>query len=103
MVTLMFGALPLCAQGNVPQRPQVVTVAGQVKKPGIIEYIPRMPIVAAIFAAGGTTDFGTLRRVKVTRNGKQLQLDLTDKKTRNEEFAEAGDVIEVPVKIMLGK
>ncbi len=55
-----------------------------------------------IFAAGGPTQFGSLKRVKVIRQGKTLQFDLTIPKLKNHEFAHPADYIEVPQKNILG-
>lgn len=72
-------------------------------RPGVMEYKAKTTIFSLIFAAGGETQFGTLKRVKVYRDGKQLQFDLTDDKAKNEEFAEPGDTIVVPQKNIYGK
>ena len=78
-------------------KPIVVTVRGQVTRPGAVEYRDNTTIYSMIFAAGGPTVFGSLERVKVLRDGKQLQLDLTKEKVKKEELAMPDDVIEVPM------
>ena len=110
--TILAAFLLLCdfshsAQGKEEGRklgkPQEVTVGGQVARPGMMEYKVKTTIFAVIFAAGGETEFGTLKRVKVYRGGKLLQFDLTNEKVKNEELAEPGDIIEVPQKNIQGK
>ncbi len=54
-----------------------------------------------LFAAGGPTQFGALKRVKVFRDGKWFQLDLTNEKVKKGEFARPDDYIEVPQKNIL--
>jgi polysaccharide export outer membrane protein len=92
--------LPLIAEDKVVAKPQgkpkEVIVSGQVTRPGVLEYREKITIYSVIFAAGGPTEFGTLKRVKVIRGGKTLQFDLTKGKSKNEKFAEPDDVIEVP-------
>jgi len=80
---------------RVKDKAKVVSVGGQVTRPGVIEY-KKTTIYSMILAAGGPTQFGTLKRVKVIRDGKQFQLDLTKEKVKNEEFVRPDDVIEVP-------
>ena len=75
--------------------PVVVVVGGQVTRPRVIEY-RNTTIYSMILAAGGPTQFGTLKRVRIFRGGKCIQLDLTNEKKRNTEFAMPGDTIEVP-------
>lgn len=55
-----------------------------------------------IMAAGGPTEFGTLKRVKVVRDGRLIQLDLTQEKLRNE-LVKPNDTIEIPQKKLLGR
>lgn len=82
---------------------KVVSVGGQVTRPGVIEYRDNTTIFAMIFAAGGPTQFGTLKRVKIFRDGKQFQLDLTKEKLKNKELAKPDDIIEVPQVNIFGR
>ena len=75
---------------------KVVYVGGQVTRPGVIEYRDNTTIFAMICAAGGPTQFGSLKRVKIFRDGKLFQLDLTKEKLKNTELAKPDDTIEVP-------
>ena len=78
------------------EKPKTVIVGGHVVRPNVIEYRDKATVHSMILAAGGPTEFGAMKRVKLIRNGKESQLDLTKEKTKNEELAEAGDVIDVP-------
>ena len=80
------------------EKPKVVIVGGHVIRPSPVEYRDKATIHSMILAAGGPTEFGSLKRVKLIRNGKESQLDLTKEKPKKEELAVAGDVIEVPKK-----
>jgi protein involved in polysaccharide export with SLBB domain len=102
-ISLLLCAFRVQAEALPEKEPQTVTVIGQVARNGVMKYKDKTTIFSVIFAAGGKTEFGTLRRVKVTRDGKELQFDLTNEKTKNEQFAEPGDVIEVPQKNIFGK
>jgi hypothetical protein len=72
-----------------------VSIRGQVTRPSIMAH-KDTTVYAMIIAAGGPTKFGTLKRVKVTRDGKEIILDLTTEKGKNEEFIKPGDIVEVP-------
>jgi len=80
-----------------------VRVGGQVTRPGLIEYRDNTTIFSMIVAAGGPTEFGTLKRVKVVREGKQVQLDLTKASLKNQEIAKPDDYIEAPQKNIFGR
>ncbi|RYD60124.1 MAG: hypothetical protein EOP83_20190 [Verrucomicrobiaceae bacterium] len=47
----------------------VVTIGGQVRRPGPVPFRKDLTIYAAVQAAGGATEFGSMRRVKVIRDG----------------------------------
>lgn len=84
-------------------KPKTVIVGGQVTKPGPIEYKDKTTIYSMIFAAGGPTNFGSLKRVKVYRHGKPFTLDPTNDQSKNEALAEPDDTIEVPQKNVWSK
>ena len=80
-----------------------VTVSGAVARPGKIEFDRPMTVFQAIMQAGGTTQYGTLKKVRVVRiaNGEQQSqvIDLTGTlKGRSSEvvYVKDGDVIFVP-------
>ncbi|MCU0794416.1 MAG: polysaccharide biosynthesis/export family protein [Akkermansiaceae bacterium] len=80
----------------------VLTVGGQVRRPGPVKYNRGMTLYNAVQAAGGATEFGSMYRVQLIRNGKLTQFDLTE--TRAKSFqVEPNDTIEVPQKNLLGR
>jgi hypothetical protein len=82
---------------------KTVIVGGQVVKPGPIDFKPDTTIYAMIMAAGGKTEFGSLKRVDVFRDGKILRFDLTDEKVRDKELAEPNDTIDVGMRFTPGR
>lgn len=81
---------------------QEVTVGGQVRLPGQVPFTEGMTIHAAIEGAGGSTEFGSLKRVTVFRGGEAMRYDLTDDASRKIRLS-PGDTIEVPQKSMCGE
>ena len=80
-----------------------VTVSGAVTKPGKIEFDRPMTVFQAIMQAGGTTQYGSLKKVRLVRvaNGEQQSqvMDLAGTlKGRNSQvvYVKDGDVIVVP-------
>jgi polysaccharide export outer membrane protein len=76
---------------------QVLFVSGEVKASGRIQMSPNMTVLDAITSAGGPTDFGDMRKVKLTRGGNTRLLDL--KKVDGPDAAllsQPGDKIHVP-------
>jgi len=57
-------------------RTQVIHVGGYVRKTGPIPFHRNLTIWQAVQAAGGPTEFGSLRRVKLYRSGKTQMLDI---------------------------
>ncbi len=55
---------------------QVIYVSGEVKTSGRIAMSPNMTVLDAITSAGGPTDFGNMRKVKLTRGSTTRVLDL---------------------------
>lgn len=80
---------------------QVVVVGGQVSRPGPVPYTRNLTLYQAIQAGGGATPFGSMKRVKVFRGGKQKQYDLTKAQFMHIPL-EPNDTIEVPQKTVLG-
>ena len=80
----------------------VLTVGGQVRRPGPAKYNRGMTLYDAVQAAGGPTEFGSIYRVQLLRNGRLSQFDLTD--TRAKTFqVEPGDAIDIPQKNLWGR
>lgn len=81
---------------------QVAVVGGQVRRPGPVNFRKDLTLWSAIQEAGGATEFGSMRRVKVIRDGKSTEHDLT-KDDAKMLAAKAGDTIEVPEKTIFGR
>ena len=75
----------------------MVHVGGQVRRPGPTGYTQGLTLYQAVQAAGGATEFGSMKRVKLFRNGKQRQIDLTQAASMSIPL-EPNDTIEVPQK-----
>lgn len=76
---------------------EVIHIGGQVGRPGPIDFAEGMTLWKAIEAAGGATEFGSLKRVKLYRDGKQTIHDMTNKDHLSIPL-NANDTIEVPEK-----
>ncbi len=72
----------------------MVTVGGEVKKPGPVSFTDGITLWQAIQAAGGTSDFADSKQVKLFRGGKIQVYNLDDLKSREVKLI-LGDVIEV--------
>ena len=99
--------LPLMGAGKAVEKPEKkesnITVGGHVGRPGVLEYREKTTLFAMIFAAGGPTEFASMKRVKVYREGETLEFDLTKEKEKNEALAKPGDTIEVPMMTPFGR
>lgn len=84
---------------NVVQ--ETVTVGGQVRRPGPVPYAKELTLWQAIQAAGGATEFGSMRRVRVFRDGKQKTYDVTKAQFMAIPL-QRNDTIEVPQKTPWG-
>ena len=78
-----------------------VYVIGEVARPGTYTLSPFSTVLDALFVAGGPIKMGTLRAVRVTRNGRTLEeVDLYDFLLRGERNLgpplQAGDTVFVP-------
>lgn len=102
----LIAALPLFASGKAPdhqsQTEAVVTIGGQVRRPGPVPFQKKLTIFAAIQAAGGPTEFGAMRRVKVIRAGKVEVYDFTDDRSKSI-LIQPDDTVEVPQKNLIGR
>lgn len=81
---------------------QMVHVGGHVRRTGPVPYNRNLTLYQAIQAAGGPTEFGSMRRVKLFRAGKQKQYDLTQAQFMHIPL-EPDDTIEVPQKDLWGR
>lgn len=75
----------------------VVYVGGQVRKPGPLDHLEGTTLWDAIQAAGGATEFGSMKRVNLYRDGEQKTYDLTKKENRAIPLFK-NDTVEVPQK-----
>jgi protein involved in polysaccharide export with SLBB domain len=81
---------------------QVVYVGGDVGRKGPVEYVKGLTIYQALQAAGGATEFGTMRRVKLFRDGREQTYDLTQSQFRKIPV-QPNDTIEVLRKNLIGR
>ncbi len=56
---------------------ETVVVGGQVRSRGMVPFSANLTLWGAIQAAGGATEFGSMRRVTLMRDGKVRTLDAT--------------------------
>ena len=81
---------------------QVVYLGGQVRKTGQVPFVRGLTLYQAIQAAGGPTEFGSIKRVKLFRGGNQKLYDIT--KTQFMRIPlEPNDTIEVPEKTIFNQ
>ena len=73
----------------VVPRAQQVFISGQVRSPGAYNVPSGSTVMQAIILAGGLTDRGTYRGVKILRDGKEV------KSVKNETPVRPGDTIVV--------
>lgn len=83
-------------------RQDVVTMSGFVRNPGQVGFVPGLTIFQAIAAAGGPTEFGSMKRVILMRGKSATTHNLDVIANRNFKL-ERGDTIEVPNKPLIGK
>ena len=84
------------------EKQETAVVGGQVRRPGPVVVQGKTTLYAAIQAAGGPTEFGAMRRVKVIRDGKTTVYDLRKDEAKLVEV-EPDDTIEVPQKNWFGR
>ncbi|MES2997081.1 MAG: polysaccharide biosynthesis/export family protein [Verrucomicrobiota bacterium] len=78
-----------------------VVVGGQVRRPGPMPYNRTLTLYDAVQTAGGATEFGSMKRVTLFRNGKSKDYDLTKGQFMTIPL-EPNDTVEVPQKTILG-
>lgn len=86
---------------GVKPNEEVVTVGGHVRRTGPVPYAKELTLWGAIQAAGGATEFGSMNRVKLIRNGSQKIYDATKPQFQQIPL-QRNDTIEVPQKNILG-
>ncbi len=90
------------ASSNETMEKHFVTIGGQVKRNGPVDYMRGMTLYQAVQAGGGATEFGSMRRVRLQRGKTVREYDLTQPQFRNV-LVEPNDMIEVPQKDFLGR
>jgi SLBB domain len=99
----LIGFVSLHAQVQKPALGGVVgqvTVVGQVKMPGVVQFRESSTILAMVNDSGGPTASASMKRVRVIRGGAQRIFDLTDVKI-TDTMAKRDDKIEIPQKNIL--
>jgi polysaccharide export outer membrane protein len=95
-----FQVFATTGEGSVVE--QVVTVGGQVRRTGPVKYTQGLTLWGAIQAAGGATEFGSMKRVKLTRAGKIKQYNVEQSQFMQIPL-EPDDSVEVPQMDWLGR
>ncbi len=80
---------------------QTVVIGGQVRAPGPKPFNKGLTLYQAIQAAGGATEFGSMKRVKIYRDGRPTTYDLSKAQFMNVPV-QPNDTIEVPQKTPFG-
>ncbi len=81
---------------------QLVHIGGQVRNPGPVKFNNNLTLYQAIQSAGGATEFGSLRRVILYRDGKPKTYNVTEAQYMKVRLR-PDDTIEVPQKDWLGR
>lgn len=80
---------------------ETVTVGGQVRRPGPVPYAKELTLWQAVQAAGGATEFGSMKRVTLYRDGNRKTYDLTKSQFMRVQL-QRNDTIDVPQKTFTG-
>ncbi len=95
-----FQVISNLAGGKVVE--QMVNVGGQVRRTGPVPFVRGLTLWKAIQAAGGPTEFGSMKRVKLMRAGKIKEYNTEDPKFMHIPL-EPDDSIDVPQKNWIGQ
>jgi polysaccharide export outer membrane protein len=76
---------------------QVVTVGGDVRRPGQVPFNNGLTLWQALQAAGGETEFGSIKKVRLFRSGNMREYDLR-KPEQMQIPLQPDDTIQVPRK-----
>lgn len=82
-------------------RAQVVHVGGQVRRTGPVAFQRNLTIWQAVQAAGGASEFGSLRRVKLYRSGRTQTFDIENAQFKQIPL-QPDDTLEIPEKNIWG-
>ncbi len=81
---------------------QVVHFGGYVRRTGPVKYTNTLTLWQAVQAAGGATEFGSLKRVKVIRGGKSQIYNLLKEESMHVKL-QPNDVIDIPQKTIFNQ
>ena len=81
---------------------QMVHIGGYVRNPGPVEFNQGLTLYQAVQAAGGATEFGSMKRVSLYRAGKQQTYNLNLAQFKNIPL-QPSDTVEVPQKTITGQ
>jgi protein involved in polysaccharide export with SLBB domain len=84
------------ASGASPAGDLVVTVGGEVRAPRLVQYRPGLDLFGAVTEAGGPSEFGDMRRVKLIRGTTERIIDMRKVNASNTVELQAGDKVMVP-------
>lgn len=105
LLTGLSAVVNLHAQSAAPAAPSqdlpYATVGGQVRKPGPV-LVNNTTLYAIVQAAGGPTEFGAERRVKIIRKGQVSIYNLKDDAQKMTKVLPS-DTIDVPQKNLFGR
>ena len=74
---------------------QTVFLGGDIRRPGPVPFTRGLTLYQAVQAAGGVSEFGSMRRIALFRNGRRTEHDLTDARQMNTTL-EPNDTIDIP-------
>lgn len=77
----------------------MVYVGGQARSPGAVRFKEGLTLGDAVSSAGGMTDFGSAKRVRLMRDGKEQTVDLSDDRSR-QLVLEPNDSVEIRQKAL---
>jgi polysaccharide export outer membrane protein len=82
----------------LPQTARTVTVGGAVRQPGAVPWSADLTLSSAIKRAGGIGDFGSYKKIKVTRDGQVaiFNLNNANKDPNQNPRLMPGDEVEIP-------
>jgi len=102
-ITILTGAADIDRANKEMRNNQFVTVSGEVKRDGPVQYRNGMTIYEAIATAGGVDTFGAMNRVTLERKGRETIYNLKKSGGGRTFKVRVGDVITVPQKNALGR
>ena len=74
----------------------IITVGGEVRNPADVPFRPGLNLFGAINRAGGPTEYGNMKKVKLIRGNSEKVYDLKKVTSSNNPELQAGDQVIVP-------